>query len=219
MSSPKITHYISGGTTRCVQAAFRMIIESTQGVDIGETHADTLTGYVEGRGTWPFRMLLSFANLGFHVINHENFNFQKFVTNPESAIKDQVQDDHVTQLILAETDLAAETQAVQNCIQSPQIKLIQGIPTFNDLKEQIALGRFVMCNVDLQVLEGKPEREGHILIIAAVNDEIVVAHDPGPHGSLDRQFKRDLFEKAWTSPSPNIPNYISVWECGTVGPF
>ncbi len=212
MTSLKITRHISGGTTRCVQAAFRMIVESAQGSDIGEARADALTGYVAGRGTWQFRMLLALADLGLHVIDHENFNFKKFVTDPKGAIQDQTQDDHVTQLVMAETDVPAETAAVQRCLESARIQLIQGIPTFSNVIAQIDLGRLVMCNVNLQILEGKPEREGHILIVVGMDDSVVIAHDPGPNGSLGRKFNRHLFERAWTSPSADMANYIAVWK-------
>ncbi len=212
MTAPSITRHISGGTSRCVQAAFRMIVEAYQGADPGEALADAVTGYVEGRGTWQFRMMLALADLGLHVIDHENFDFRKFVTDPADAIQAQTQDEHVTQLVLAETDLAAETLAARHCIESPRIELIQAVPTFDDVMAQIALGRIVICNVNLQVLEGKPEREGHILLVVDGNDTVVMAHDPGPHGSLGRKFSRDLFQKAWASPSPAMANYISVWK-------
>lgn len=189
-----------------------MIVEAYQGADPGEALADAVTGYVEGRGTWQFRMMLALADLGLHVIDHENFDFRKFVIDPAGAIQAQTQDEHVTQLVLAETDLAAETKAAQQCIESPQIELIQAVPTFDDVIAQIALGRIVICNVNLQALEGKPEREGHILLIVDGGDTVVIAHDPGPHGSLGRSFNRDLFQKAWASPSPAMANYISVWK-------
>lgn len=211
MTAPNITHYISGGATRCVQASFRMILETYQGSDIGEARADDLTGYIDGRGTWQFRMLLAFANFGFNVIDHENFDFGKFIIDPKGAIQDQTQDDHVTNLIMAETDIPAETAAVHLCINSPRINLIRGIPTFDDVIVQIMLGRLVMCNVNLQVLEGRSERAGHILIPTYIDNNVVIAHDPGPHGSLNRSFCRDLFESSWTSPAPTMANYISVW--------
>jgi hypothetical protein len=210
MTVAKVKNYVSGGSTRCVQAAFRMIVDAFVGADPGEARTDILTGYVEGRGTWQFKMLLALADLQLNVIDHELFDFEKFTIDPAGAIMDQVQDDHVAQLILAETDITAETEAVRQCLISPNIQLIKSTPTVDDLCQQLALGRLVICNVNLQVLEDRPERAGHILLVERIEDEWVIAHDPGPNGGLMRKFERDLFLRAWRSPSVEMANYISV---------
>lgn len=212
MTNAKVTTYVAGGTTRCVQAAFRMIVSTLVGTDPGEARADVLTGFVEGRGTWQFKMMLALADLQLNVIDHELFEFEKFIVDPAAAIQDQVQDSHVAQLILAETDVMAEIDAARRCLNSPKIKLIRGVPSAEDLCAQVASGRLVMCNVNLQVLEGKPEREGHILLVERIDGDLVVAHDPGPKGGLAREFDRELFLRAWRSPSISMANYISVWK-------
>jgi hypothetical protein len=210
VTDTKVKRYVAGGTTRCVQAAFRMVVETLVGIDPGQERADVLTGYVEGRGTWQFRMLLALADLQLHVVDHELFDFRKFTIDPAGAIEDQVKEDHIAKLILAETDVAAEVDAVKRCLLNPNIELVNSRPSFEDLCEQVSLGRLVMCNVNLQVLEGKAEREGHILLVERVEDNLVVAHDPGPHGGLARRFDRNLFLRAWRSPSDAMANYISV---------
>jgi len=212
MSRFRVRRFISGGETRCVQATFRMAVETFTGTDPGEAYADELTGYVEGRGTWQFRMLLALADLGLNAIDHERLDIDKFVVDPEGAIRDQAQDEQAIRLILDETDLESETAAARACIDSTRLQFVNSIPSMQDLIEQVSLGRLVMCNVDLQVLERKPEREGHILLVEEIDDLSVVAHDPGPHGKLCRQFDRDLFERAWRSPSPAMANLISVWQ-------
>jgi hypothetical protein len=211
MMAPKVRNYINGGATRCVQASFRMVVETFNGGDPGLDFADAVTGYVEGRGTWQFRMLLAFADIGLNALDHELLDVEKFVSDTRGAIFDQTRSAHVTQLIMDETDVEAEVLAATRCLQSPYVEFVMGTPTMADLVAQVEMGRLVMCNVDLQVLEGKPEREGHILLIESIGSDLVIAHDPGPHGSLSRRFDRDLFERSWSSPSPEMANFISVW--------
>jgi hypothetical protein len=211
MSNFKIKTWVGGDETRCVQAVFRMIVSGLLGSDPGKDFADRQTGYVEGRGTWPFRTMLAFADLGLSVINHEIFNFEKFAVDPEGAIAEQVQDREVLDLILQETDMLAEVDAVRKCLRSPRIKLISGIPSIRDLQSQIDLGRLLMCNVDLRVLEARVERAGHMLLVENIDDKVVTAHDPGPSGRLSKAFELDLFVRAWHSPSVAMANYIAVW--------
>lgn len=212
MAGTKVKTYVTGDTTRCVQAAFRMVMATLAGHDPGEARADALTGYVAGRGTWQFRMLLALADQHLHVINQELFDFEGFTVDPVGAIKNQVQDDHVVQLILDETDIAAEVDAVKKCLSSPFVQLLRRTPSIEDLFHQVTLGRLVMCNVNLQVLKGKREREGHVLIVEHIDEDRVVAHDPGPDGGLAREFDRELFFRAWRSPSDAMANLISVWK-------
>lgn len=214
----QVKQYISGGAIRCVQSSFRMIVLALTGEDPGEEAADRMTGYVEGRGTWQFRMLLALADYGLHAVDHEKFNVREFIDDPVSAIREQFRDEAAVQSILDETDLAAECEALASCVQSPFITFIESVPTFDDLSAQIAKGRLVMVNVNLQVLEGKSAREGHILILENIDGDTVVAHDPGPNGGLGRSFPRDLFQKAWQSPSIAAANYISVGKGSAIRP-
>jgi hypothetical protein len=189
-----------------------MVAATLTGKDPGAAAADALTGYVEGRGTWQFKMLLALADMQLNVINHELFDFERFTSDPVGAIRAQVKDELVTQGILQETDIDAEVAAVRQCLKNPKIKLINQTPSVDDLCQQIELGRHVVCNVNLQVLKSKPKREGHVMLIEHIDGNEVIAHDPGPEGGLGCRFERDLFMQAWMSPSAALANYISVWK-------
>ncbi len=210
----KVKTYVSGGEIRCVQSAFRMVLHALTGKDPGQDAADEMTGYREGRGTWQFKMLLAFADHGLHAIDHENLDIETFVLNPERAIRKQVEDETAIQSIFDETDFETEIEAVKKCIASDRITFIETVPTIDDLRSELARGRLVMVNVNRSVLRGIEGHEGHILILEEINniDKTLVVHDPGPspEGSLNKRIDKDLFEKAWTSPSKHLANYISV---------
>lgn len=206
----KITKYIDGGTTRCVQASFRMLVHAKTGKDIGSELADEVTGYVEGRGTWQFRMFLGLASYGMTVLDHEKFDIHLFLRDPEAAIKLQVGDPQVVAAIVDETDFEAETLAVKKCIDSSQIEFIETSPNIEHITEYLADNRLLMVNVNRRILDNKDGREGHILIVEKIVNEQVVVHDPGPGGGLNIPIDIELFRSAWTSPAPEMANIIAV---------
>lgn len=207
----KVKKYVTGGEIRCVQSAFRMVLHALTGEDPGQDAADKMTGYVEGRGTWQFEMLVAFASYDLQVVDHEQLDIAKFRSDPEQAIRDQVEDPAAIQGILDETDFEAELAALKKCVASPNITFIESAPTFDDLKRELLDGRLVMVNVNRSVLRGIEGREGHILILESFDEDGLVVHDPGDDGGLNKRLDKELFEKAWMSPSKHMANYISVW--------
>jgi hypothetical protein len=208
----QVKNYISGGEIRCLQSVFRMVVQTLVGHDPGQQAADEMTGYVEGRGTWQFDMMLALAGFGLNVIDHEQLDAQEFVDDPEAAIRRQVNDEAAIQGILAETDIEAERKALKRCLASDRIQLIDAVPTLADLEKEIAQGRLVLCPVDLKVLRQKEKREGHLLIVEAMDEETITVHDPGPVGGLGIAIPLQLFHAAWTSPAETMANLISVWK-------
>ena len=95
---------------------------------------------------------------------------------------------------------------------SDRVRLIDAVPTFDDLKQGLAQGRLLLCNVDLQVLKRKEKREGHLLIVEAMDDTNIIVDDPGPAGGLGIAIPIKLFYEAWTSPAKTMANVIFVWK-------
>ena len=188
-----------------------MVIWALVGNDPGLDSTDRMTGFVEGRGTWQFRMLLAFADYGLNSIDHEEFDAEGFTRDPEAAIRKQVQEEEAVLGIINETNMVAEKEAVLKCLASPLIRFIDSAPSFIDLQSEIDQQKLLLVNVNLKVLRGEVGREGHMLILERIGEESVVVHDPGPRGSLGVEIPRKLFEEAWTSPSKGMANYIAVW--------
>lgn len=206
----KVTQMISSGEMRCVQSAFRMVVLALIGIDPGAEKADAMTGYVEGRGTWQFRMLLALASYGLNVIDHEAFDPQEFLTDPEQSIRKQVRDPEIAAQNIAETDLDAEVDALRRCLESPGIQFINAVPSFDDLTNELKRNKLVMCNINLRALENAPGHLGHMVVIESLDKEKIVFHDPNPPGTLGRTASIDAFYKAWTSPGEDMANYISA---------
>ena len=201
----KVEKYVSGGHTRCVQAAFRMLVYAFREIDVDEPEADLITGYVEGRGSWQFRMFLGLAKYGLHVIDHEDFDIELFLADPKLAISRQVGDENAVRSILDETDIEAEHRAVRACLASELVEFRESMPEFNDFQRYINEGCICLANVNRRVLDNKPGREGHILLIERIEDDEVVVHDPGPGGGLGIKIEKELFIQSWRSPSRDRP--------------
>ena len=129
----KVRKMVVAGEKRCLQACFRMVVDALTGTDPGRDYADAATGYVPGRGTWQFRTLLAFAQLGLDVVYHEAFDVDGFVRAPECAIRRQVQDPSVVAQFLKESDLLGEAEALQQCLLDPSIRFVDTIPTMTDM--------------------------------------------------------------------------------------
>ena len=206
----RILRSIAVDDKRCVQSSFRMIVEAFTGKDPGLEAADSSTGYVEGRGTWQFRMLLAFSNLGLSVIDYELFDTEMFLRDPEEAIRRQVGDELVAAQNIADTDLDAEVNALRSCLASPLIRFENAIPTFDTLIKQNQCERALICAVNLRVLENQPGHIGHSLIVQDIGSESVMVADPAPPGRMDLCIPKDVFIRAWNSPSDSMANFISV---------
>ena len=208
--SSKLKKYISGGTKRCVQASYRMVVHALTGDDPGEDAADIQTGYVEGRGTWQFRMLLALADYSLKVVDHELIDTQLFLMDPAEAIRAQAGNELVAQQIIDETDIEAEKNAVRKCLENPLITFEESVPSIEQMEEELRVGNLLLVNVNSRVLRGQKGRQGHILIIENIDDDMVTYHDPGIDGGLNKQIEKNEFVKAWHSPSVEMANYIAV---------
>lgn len=206
----KVSLIVSSDDKHCLQSSFRMVAEAFTGVDPGSEAADRLTGYVEERGTWQFRAMLAFAQLDLEVIDHEKFDTQEFLRDPENAIRMQVQDDTVAAQNIADTDLKSEVSALRQCVASPKITFIESVPKFEDLRRETARGRLIICNVNSRILEGQDGHMGHFVVVEAIDDDVVTMHNPSPPGRYGVRIPTQLFYKAWTSPSDTMANYLSI---------
>jgi hypothetical protein len=208
----KVTFLVSNSADEmhCAQAAFRMVVVALTGSDPGADLADRLTGFVSGRGTWQFRMLLAFAGLGLEVVDHEQFDVTEFVHDPEGAIRKQVNDETVALQIIADTDIVAEAEALRKCLESPLVSFIDSAPTLPDMRDEIGKGALLICNVNRNSLLGKPGHLGHYLVVESIDNVGLRVHDPGPPGRLGVELSIAEFLQAWAHPSPTMANYLSI---------
>jgi hypothetical protein len=206
----RVNKLIVSDGMHCLQASYRMVVEAFTGTDPGLDIAEFETGFVPGHGTWQFRAMLSLANRGLYVVDHEELNTTEFLSDPEEAIKHQVQDEAIAAKYIADTDLSAEVEALRQCLNSQNVTFIESAPSLEDLRKEIQSGRLLICNVNLQVLEDKEGHTGHYVVVQDINDNFVWLHDPAPPGRFNEAVPLTKFKKAWMDPSERVANFISI---------
>lgn len=208
----KVTKFIPNkcDANHCLQAAFRMVFITFLSEDPDPGLVDEWTGYVPKRGTWQFRAMLSFAEHGLHVIDHEEFDTEEFVSDPELSIRKQVGDDEIAARNIADTDLVGEVAALRACLAHPNIEFRRGVPSIKDMRDQLAQGRLLICNVNSKKLGGLPGFQGHFVVVQNVSSTSIVLQDPGPPPRPDCQVSPQVFTSAWMDPLPDMANYVAV---------
>lgn len=193
----------------CLQSCIRMILDTTNPVASTQEDAEKFSGFVSGKQTWPHQAMLSFSTLGFEVIVIESFSHQLFAVDPKSAISLEYGMDlweHIAQC----SDIASASKIAAACINCNLIDFQQRIPTLADVQKLIGLGFFVVCNLDIGVLNGDGLYNGHFVIVEDVFFDRVIVQDPGPPASPNLVLPVDKFLKAWMSPIPKMANILAV---------
>jgi hypothetical protein len=165
---------------------------------------------VDGSGTWQFQMLLALGSMGIAVVDHELFDPDKFLLDPEKAIRDQVADPIVAEKTLRDTDIPKEVASLAACLDSGNVEFINSIPSLNDLELRVNAGELLLISLNRNVLDGVPGHTGHMVVVNGIAKEGVRMHDPGPPANPNRIVSQDLFNRAWKSPSGSMANYIAL---------
>jgi hypothetical protein len=178
--------------------------------DPGVKGAEEMTGYVEGRGTWQFDMLLALAEAGLTVRDVEELDVDLFLRDPETAIRQQVEDPEVATAYIADTDLEREAAALEQCLADPRIVFECRAPSLAEASKALTASGLLLCHVNSNLLAGRPGHTGHMVVVEEVDEDGVLLHDPGPPSRWARRVLPQLFEEAWGK----MPNFIAVSRAG-----
>jgi hypothetical protein len=200
----------------CLQSCYIMVVESGTGEKLDFDQADSETGFVKGRGTWQFQMMLSLADRGFRVVDHENFDPEAFVLDPTASIALQVGNESALESVLAVTDVAAEASRVQACLNRIGVDFTSSVPTLDDLKSVLDSGAYVMTTLNAKKFYFDDDGyDGHLVIIESISDLGVSMQDPFLEGGANI-VDIDRFFEAWTSPSDSMANFVAAWPRGSI---
>lgn len=195
---------------RCMQATYRMTVHALTGVQPTAAEAEEETGFVAGRPTWQFTMMLGFAARGIRVNDWERFDPLDFLRDPVSSIERQVGDPAIAQQVLDESDIDHEVAALTKCLESPLISFTDRVATTADLQREMSDETLLLCNVNARRLMGEPGRVGHFVIVQSINDDSVIVTDPGLPPVNRHEIPTPRFNEAWGDPSPDMANFISA---------
>lgn len=190
--------FIPNPDDRCVVSVIAMVLAYF----IPERHlaipeVEKLVGYEKGRGTWKAPSMLNLAELGFQVHWIEDFDHEKFVTNPKSYLR-TILDDEAYEWQVHHTDLATEANRMQKYIQSG-LPLEKRRATNDDVKHFLDDGWLVHLEVNARPLSDKSGYEGHSILAISYDDKGVIIHNPdGESGNKPNQrISWELLDQAW----------------------
>ena len=195
----------------CNQCCFIMTTQALKGIEYTIAEAEQLTGFVAERPTWPHKMLLSLATLGCRVNSIERLNPQSFITNPQQELQRLFPDPDIHTEILRITDVALESQRLQECLAQPNIQFSSRPPALIDIKTVLSSQGLALACVDFSQLHGTENYEGHMVLVTQLTDTMVEIYDPGPPARAAWQLPLEKFLQAWQSPSADYAQLIQVW--------
>lgn len=198
--------------SHCLEACVKMILEAIPPFKILDyQQIDEITGKLslKARYSWPIKLYLELGEMGYEVKVIENFDYQEFANDPESYLianfgeeigKDQIEN----------SDLANETYYARKIVESPSVKLINKIPEMRDLIDSLEDGNLVICNVNQKILQGDSGYVGHFILIYGFGTNTLNVHNPGPPYMPNQELDIELFDRAWSYPTPNSRNIFAI---------
>jgi len=190
--------FVENPDDRCVPATIDMVL----GYFMPKKHftmqeLEKICGYQKGRGTWPAEFMLNLAAVGFQVHWIEDFDHEKFVTNPKHYLR-SILDDEAYQWQVAHSDLEQEAARMKQYM-AKGLPLEKRQGTNDDIKQFLDDGWLVRLEVNARTLSGKSGYEGHsILVIDYTDDEVTIHNPDGESGNKPNQHVSwELLDKAW----------------------
>jgi len=187
-----------------------MVYESIKKEKLSLQDAEKMTNFVDGKPTWPFKSMLSFAKSGFKVMNIEDFAIDIFIIDPIKAIKIQISDEKIADTIISISNIQQEKMLATECKSHPNINFFQKIPELDDIKKLINEGYFLICNVNYWSLLNEDKYAGHFVIIEDITNTHILLQNPGLPPIKDQNVTHEQFLKAWRYPDKKAANIIAV---------
>jgi hypothetical protein len=194
----------------CVQCTFRMAAQALTGELLTMDEVERLTGFEEGRESWPFASMLAFAEMGLTVTNTEAFDPDLFVRDPREALWQQLGDEEVVARQFEVSDVYAQVEILKNCLAHPRIEFRNRAPKPSDLQAQLEGDAVLMVMLNIRALHGREGYAGHNVLVHDGTDSTLTFEDPGPPPMAGQRVPLEDFVRAWQSPTEGMANIVRV---------
>jgi len=203
-----IPFYAQPDSTSCYQACLKMILASLKPEkEYSWEELYTFCDKKPDKWTWPLRSMINLSQMGFEVINIEQFDYEKFIVNPVIYMEEifgkemaEAQDKH--------SDIPAEVENAKEFIK--KIKTEDRIPTISDLKDLLKQDYKLLLNVNTRVLRDREGYAGHAIILKYIDDKKVIINDPDGENGENNEHSLEKFLKAWEYPDEKARNIMGV---------
>jgi hypothetical protein len=203
-----VPFFANPDATHCFQAALKMVAQSFRpGLDCSWALLDSVTGKVDGVGTWPFAGYTWLRDQGLDVTNVELMDNARFAAEGERYLA-ELMGQELAAAGVRGIDLAQVQR--EAAVFVDKVRQETRMPTTDDIRRGVASGDLVICNVNSRVLNGRDGYMGHFVVVKGFDDDGFVVHDPGPPSTPNRRIEYELFEKAWAYPSSAVKNMVAI---------
>ncbi|MEK7166740.1 MAG: hypothetical protein AAB874_08085, partial [Patescibacteria group bacterium] len=167
---------------------------------------DKFTAKVEDLWTWPTQALINLHNMGFEIVEMDDFSIDEFIKDGgDYMIRRYGKEVGEAQII--HSDIDQERNIFANYI---QLNLHQEIlPTIDDIRKLIDQDYLVLCNVNSKTLNNESGYTGHFVVIFDYTSTHLILHDPGLPPSENRQVIFADFHRAWEYPDSRSKNLLA----------
>ena len=192
----------------CFQCCFKMIYDYALEENISMDKVEKLTNFVAEKPTWPYNGMKTLAEKGFIVKCVEIFNIDMFISNPELAIKQHLEDDDIAESIIKDSNLDIESKYALECLNHENVSFEMRIPNLDDIKLLLSQGYFIIVNVNYYALLDEDDYYGHFVVVEGIDDNDLLIQNPGLPPIQNQKVKIDKFLKAWQYPNEKLSNIL-----------
>lgn len=216
MVSYKVPFYSNTpDNTHCYQAALRMVLKYfLPDREYSWKELEKFTAKKEGLWTWPTQAHMNLINLGFDVIDMDDFDNKRFVKEGGKYLIEKFGEE-VGGKQIARSDIEQERRLMKEYEKYKKHKI--QFPEFEDIKHVLDEKYLIICNVNMYTLHGKPGYAGHFVVIYGYDENLLYLHDPGLPPTESMKVSYNEFQKAWDYPDKNARNITAFKYIRTKG--
>ncbi len=179
-----------------------MAVQALLGHELSLKEADELTGFVDGRDTWPYKMMLSLVSMGIKCRIIEISDPTAMSKDPVAEISRVYTNRKVAEYIISETNLEQEKLWASECLNNQDIDFEIRAPSFEDITAGIESNCLPLVGLDYGILHNTGKYEGHLVVVSGFTNDEVEIFDPGPPGDAELGVPKAKFMNAVHSPRP-----------------
>lgn len=197
----KVPFFANPDNQHCLQAGIKSILKYfLPDKDFSWKELEQLTDFVEGKGTWTNKVLVSLHEMGFDVVDISTFDIDAFITRGGDYLIERYGSE-AGEYAVKMSNIPQE-QATYKLVKKLNIHKHRE-PTLNNIKHLLDHGWLVCSTVNSKHLNDKPGFEGHFIVITGYDSSGLIIHDSGPDPLENRHVEYSKFNDTWSIPDKN----------------
>ncbi|MBI3671376.1 hypothetical protein HY249_01115 [Candidatus Azambacteria bacterium] len=196
--------------THCFQACLKMLLKHYfPNENSSFKYLDKVTFHKKNKWTWNSGALLFLSNMGFSVINIENFDYKQFVEFGEKYLR-MIWTDEVFDTQKQYSDFKQERKLAKKLIKNKSIKLKRRWTNMGEVEDLFKKHYLIMISVNPYILKKMNGYAYHLVVITDIDKKYITFHDPGLPSLKNKKVLKTLFLKAMQYPYKESAALIAV---------